>query len=296
MPDLSSPRSWVFGTLPTASSRWLPSASGGPSLQASPTTMRPPSFFSSMHSALMRSSMPSRSMMARISCATSSSSRGSSFGAFSTTVTRDPALESVRGLLAHRVLALLHRRHVDAHAAGREAVVAAAPRDVRRARARDQRLGRDAAVVHAGAAEQLALDEGGLQPLLVEPGAERGRRLPDADDDGVHALGGHCAVQPPSIDSSAPVIDAAASLARNTASSATSSTATNRLVGCAASRISRLTCSSVMPRAFAVSGICFSTSGVQTYPGQIAFTVMPCSAASSATVLVSPARPCLAET
>src|SRR5216117_866474 len=82
MPDLSSPRSRVFGSRPTASSRWLPSASGGPSLQASPTTMRPPSFFSSMHSALMRSSMPSRSVRARISCATSTSSRGSRFGAF----------------------------------------------------------------------------------------------------------------------------------------------------------------------------------------------------------------------
>src|SRR5439155_13253022 len=209
---------------------------------------------------------------------------------------RDPLGEAVGGVLDDHVLALLHRRHVDAHAAGREAVVAAAPRDMRRARTRDQRLGRDAAVVHARAAEEFALDEGGLQSLLVEPGAERGRRLPGADDDGVQALGGHCAVQPPSIDSSAPVIDAAASLARNTASSATSSTATNRLAGCGASSMSRLTCSSVMPRAFAVSGLCFSTSGVQTYPGQIAFTVMPCSAASSATVLVSPARPCLAET
>ncbi|NDA35194.1 MAG: 3-hydroxybutyrate dehydrogenase [Betaproteobacteria bacterium] len=36
------------------------------------------------------------------------------------------------------------------------------------------------------------------------------------------------------------------------------------LVGCAASNTSRLTCSSVMPRALAVSGICFSTSGVRT--------------------------------
>src|SRR2546425_12023433 len=51
-----------------------------------------------------------------------------------------------------------------------------------------------------------------------------------------------------------------------------------------------------MPRALAVSGICFWTSGVQTYPGQIAFMVIPASATSSATVLVSPAMPCLAAT
>ena len=42
------------------------------------------------------------------------------------------------------------------------------------------------------------------------------------------------------------------------------STVTNFLVHCAASRTSRLTCSSVIPRAFAVSGICFLTNGVRT--------------------------------
>src|SRR2546429_3721877 len=39
------------------------------------------------------------------------------------------------------------------------------------------------AVVHAGAAEELALDEGGLQSFLVEPGAERGRGLPDRSEE-----------------------------------------------------------------------------------------------------------------
>src|SRR3954464_8667326 len=51
-----------------------------------------------------------------------------------------------------------------------------------------------------------------------------------------------------------------------------------------------------MPCTFACSGICFSTSGVRTYPGQIAFAVIPCCATSSATVLVKPARPCFADT
>jgi hypothetical protein len=62
----------------------------------------------------------------------------------------------------------------------------------------------------------------------------------------------------------APVICAAESDERKTASAATWSTVTNSLVGCAASSTSRLTCSSVMWRAFMVSGICFSTSGVHT--------------------------------
>jgi aspartokinase len=54
-----------------------------------------------------------------------------------------------------------------------------------------------------------------------------------------------------------PVIEAAASEHKNIVVPASSSTVTNFLVGCAASKTSRLTCSSVMPRAFAVSGICF---------------------------------------
>ena len=58
-------------------------------------------------------------------------------------------------------------------------------RDVRRPRARDQRLGRDAAVVDARAADQLALDDRGLAAGLGEPHGERGACLPGADDDGV---------------------------------------------------------------------------------------------------------------
>ena len=50
----------------------------------------------------------------------------------------------------------------------------------------------------------------------------------------------------------------------NTASAATSSGVTNRLVGWPASSTSFITCSRVMLRAFIVSGICRSTSGVHT--------------------------------
>ncbi len=88
-------------------------------------------------------------------------------------------------MLDDAVLAALDRAHVDADLACREAEFAAAARDMRSARARHQRLGGNAAVVHAGAAEQLALDERGLQTLLVEPRAQRRPRLAGSDHDRV---------------------------------------------------------------------------------------------------------------
>src|ERR1700687_473068 len=106
----------------------------------------------------------------------------------------------------------------------------------------------------------------------------------------------YSAVQPPSIERLAPVICAASSPQRNNASAATCSEVTNSLVGCAASNTSWMTCSLVMLRAFMVSGICFSTSGVQTYPGLMQLQVILKVASSSATVLVRPAMPCLADT
>ena len=62
----------------------------------------------------------------------------------------------------------------------------------------------------------------------------------------------------------APVIEAASSPHRNFANAATCSTLTNCLVGCASNITSLITCCSVMPRALAVAGICFSTKGVRT--------------------------------
>src|SRR5689334_10789714 len=102
------------------------------------------------------------------------------------------------------------------------------------------------------------------------------------------------AVQPPSIGRIAPVIEAASAEARNAQSAAICPTVTNCLVGWAARSTSLTTCSSLMPRDLAISGICFSTNGVNTYPGHTALTVMPRSATSRATVLVSPATPCFA--
>src|SRR3990167_4653045 len=106
----------------------------------------------------------------------------------------------------------------------------------------------------------------------------------------------YCAVQPPSIESSAPLLESADGEHRNAANPAICSTVTNSLLGCAARITSFTTASRVMLRALAVSPIWPSTSGVWTYPGQIRLVRTPNSAPSSAVVLVNPARPCLAET
>ena len=73
--------------------------------------------------------------------------------------------------------------------------------------------------------------------------ARRGDKKRNGRDDA------QCAVQPPSIGSTAPVIEAASALHRNAVNAATCSTVTNCLVGCAASSTSRTTASSLMPRA-----------------------------------------------
>src|SRR5271154_5774551 len=95
----------------------------------------------------------------------------------------------------------------------------------------------------------------------------------------------YSAVQPPSIERLAPVICAASSPHKNSASAATCSEVTNSLVGCAANSTSFMTCSLVMLRAFMVSGIWCSTSGVQTYPGLMQLQVILKVASSSAAVL-----------
>src|SRR6185436_10532905 len=95
----------------------------------------------------------------------------------------NPLLEPFHRLAHHAVLAPPYRAHVHLDRFRRKSVVAAAAREVRGARARDQGLGRDAAVVDAGAAEALALDERGLQAFPVEARAERRPGLAGTDDD-----------------------------------------------------------------------------------------------------------------
>src|SRR5262245_15436409 len=103
----------------------------------------------------------------------------------------DPAAEPVVRLFHHAVLARLDRAHVDFDPARGEPVLGAAARHVHRARARDQRLGGNAADVDAGPADQLALDQRGAQPLAVQPRAKRGPGLTRADHDRVVAFDLH---------------------------------------------------------------------------------------------------------
>src|SRR5581483_2254686 len=150
----------------------------------------------------------------------------------------------------------------------RRALLDPVPELVQPLEARLQRIAGDDGAVDR--ADRVADHPVGLEPRLVHPlvhaavvGAERAAALQHE-----HRLpvtrGHYSAVQPPSIESIAPVIAAAASLQRYAASAATSSTFTNSLVGCGARITSRITRSSLMPCAFACSGICLSTSGVRT--------------------------------
>ena len=69
-----------------------------------------------------------------------------------------------------------------------DAEIGGAPGHVGGVGAGHQRLGRHAAGVDAGAAEQLALDERDLHPRAVSRPASGGAGLAGADDDGVEAM------------------------------------------------------------------------------------------------------------
>ena len=85
----------------------------------------------------------------------------------------------------HGVGARPHARHVDADRPGDDAEVGGAAREVRGVGAGDQRLGRHAAGVHAGAAEQLPLDERDRHARGGQPPGQRRTGLARAHDDGV---------------------------------------------------------------------------------------------------------------
>ena len=88
------------------------------------------------------------------------------------------------------VLARLDAGHVDAdRTVDHDAEVVAAARDVRGAGARDQRLGRNAADIHTGAADALALEDRRLAAGGGEPHGQRRAGLAGADDDRVEAFG-----------------------------------------------------------------------------------------------------------
>ncbi len=83
-------------------------------------------------------------------------------------------------------------------------------------------------------------------------------------------------------------------LARNTAVAATSSIEVNSPLTVSLNITFLMTSSSVIPSSCACSGICFSTNGVRTKPGQITFDLIPCLAPSLATAFARPTMPCFA--
>src|SRR5947207_3806677 len=95
-----------------------------------------------------------------------------------------PALDAGAGIGRDRVGPHLDPGHVDAgRRVEHDAVLGAAPREVRGIGTGDERLGGHAAGVDAGAAEQMALDQGHRHPGGGKPAGERRAGLPGADDD-----------------------------------------------------------------------------------------------------------------
>ena len=84
--------------------------------------------------------------------------------------------------------------------------------------------------------------------------------------------------------------------ANSSATRATSSVVVNSPSTVSFSITFLMTSCSVMPSVFACSGICFSTSGVRTKPGQITLARTPCSAPSFATTFARPMSACFAAT
>src|SRR5690606_17770437 len=110
------------------------------------------------------------------------------------------------------------------------------------------------------------------------------------------SVGRQRALHPPSIVYEAPVTMPAASEASHPASEATSLGSTRRLTALSVSMIRSTTSPSGMPCTRAWSAICFSTSGVRTYPGLMQLLVTPCGPPSSAVTFDRPSSPCLAAT
>ena len=94
--------------------------------------------------------------------------------------------ESLAPLADDGVLARDDGREVHADDPGVHAQPAGRARHVRCASARDERLGRGAAVVHTGPAHPSALDEEHAASRAREALRERAARLPGTDDDRVH--------------------------------------------------------------------------------------------------------------
>src|SRR5438876_31354 len=135
----------------------------------------------------------------------------------------DPAFEIAAGVVRHLVLARLDLLVVDADRAGeRHAIIGGAAGKMRGIGARHHRLGRHAAGVDAGAADELALDQRDAHAGGLEPADERRAGLAGADDDGVEGLRAHATAatmsRPPMIATASSMKAAGGSLPKPAAS------------------------------------------------------------------------------
>jgi hypothetical protein len=95
-------------------------------------------------------------------------------------------MKILSALRVYGVLARFHFFHVDAdRAANGHSVFIGATCEMRRIGARDQRLGWSAAGIDAGAAENLAFDDGDLPTRGYQPPCQSRSGLSGADDDRV---------------------------------------------------------------------------------------------------------------
>ncbi len=105
----------------------------------------------------------------------------------------DPFADVGVRLRDDRILARLDPCHVDPNRPVEyDAEIGGATRDMGGTRARDQRLGGNAADVDAGAADQLALDDRGFAAGIAQPDGQRRAGLPGADDDRIVRLRHRC--------------------------------------------------------------------------------------------------------
>ena len=104
-------------------------------------------------------------------------------------VAAEPVLDALAGVVDDFLRTGFHLAHVDARRTIEDdAEIMGAEGHVARARRGDQGLGGLAAGIDAGAAEELALDQGYLPARGGETSGERRASLAGADDDGVIAF------------------------------------------------------------------------------------------------------------
>ena len=138
-----------------------------------------------------------------------------------------------------------------------------------------------------------------LRAIVAECTGRAGTGLRSAPRSGCRRPGAacaYCANQPPSTLNAAPRMLSAAGEHKKIASSPNCAGVVNCSDGCFSASRRRLASAPSMPSLATRASSCCCTSGVSTQPGQMALTVMPLVAVSSATALVKPTRPCLEAT